>query len=149
MYMKQKNIIHWLSVIVIGIVLGLGLQFVRAWTEPTVDPPGGNLGAPINTSAMVQTKAGGFTAIGGLTSGSDIKLNGQLLDESDRPAFFVNVSHDDCGWYFPYMGCPAGYMAVGWWHTGRGACDSQVDGDGYYNGLTDSGWMCLCAATSG
>src|SRR4030042_2321753 len=58
-YMK-KNITHWVGVIIIGIALGLALQFVRAWTEPTEAPPGGNVGAPINTSDIRQTKNGGL-----------------------------------------------------------------------------------------
>jgi hypothetical protein len=53
-----KQVIHWLSVIIVGIALGLGLQFVRAWTEPGANPPGGNVGAPLNTSANTQVKAG-------------------------------------------------------------------------------------------
>lgn len=61
MNQKKKNpITYWLSVIVIGLALGLGLQFVRAWTEPTAAPPNGNVGAPINTSANSQTKSGGI-----------------------------------------------------------------------------------------
>lgn len=63
--MKQKpkkQFTYWLSVAIVGIALGLALQFVRAWTEPSAAPPGGNLGAPINTSAAAQTKAGGITA---------------------------------------------------------------------------------------
>jgi len=63
--MNQKNkkqAMYWLKVAVVGIALGLTLQFVRAWTEPAVAPPNGNLGAPINTSANSQTKTGGITA---------------------------------------------------------------------------------------
>jgi hypothetical protein len=56
--MNKKQTTHWLKVAVIGIALGLGLQFVRAWTEPTTAPPGGNVGAPINTGAQKQVKAG-------------------------------------------------------------------------------------------
>ncbi|KKU55600.1 MAG: hypothetical protein UX75_C0004G0037 [Candidatus Moranbacteria bacterium GW2011_GWE2_47_10] len=41
-----------------GIVLGISLQFTRAWVEPTVAPPGGNIGAPINTGSLPQSKAG-------------------------------------------------------------------------------------------
>ena len=52
----RKQTIHWLKVAVIGIALGFALQFVRAWTEPTTTPPGGNVGAPINTGAQKQTK---------------------------------------------------------------------------------------------
>jgi len=59
---KKKQLTYWLSVAIIGIALGFGLQFVRAWTEPTTAPPNGNVGAPINTSSTAQTKAGGFTA---------------------------------------------------------------------------------------
>ncbi len=54
-----KKIAYWLGVVVVGIALGLGLQFVRAWTEPTVDPPGGNVGAPINTGDAPQAKGAG------------------------------------------------------------------------------------------
>ena len=53
-----KQVIYWLSVIIVGIALGLGLQFVRAWTEPGANPPGGNVGAPLNTSANTQVKVG-------------------------------------------------------------------------------------------
>ncbi|MFA5871481.1 MAG: hypothetical protein WC858_02050 [Parcubacteria group bacterium] len=55
---KQKKQFFWLKVAIIGIALGLLLQFARAWTEPTEAPPGGNLGAPINTGAGIQTKVG-------------------------------------------------------------------------------------------
>ena len=67
----NKQITHWLSVIVIGIALGLGLQFVRAWTEPTTAPPNGNVGAPINTSVNPQTKSGGLNIGGKLKVGND------------------------------------------------------------------------------
>ena len=66
---NQSTITHWLSVIVIGISLGLALQFVRAWTEPTAAPPGGNVGAPINTSATAQTKEGNLNVNGGMVIG--------------------------------------------------------------------------------
>lgn len=53
---SKKQFTHWLKVIVIGVVFGFALQFVRAWTEPTAAPPNGNVGAPINTSGNVQEK---------------------------------------------------------------------------------------------
>jgi len=59
--MKQKivrQVNYWLGVTAIGLVLGLSLQFARAWTEPTVAPPGGNVGAPINTGSADQYKTG-------------------------------------------------------------------------------------------
>lgn len=66
--MKQK-LSYWLSVSALGIALGFSLQFVRAWTEPTLTPPSGNIGAPINTGSSPQTKGGMITAGNFLTSG--------------------------------------------------------------------------------
>ncbi|MDD3487081.1 MAG: hypothetical protein PHF35_01725 [Candidatus Moranbacteria bacterium] len=64
----MKKIIYWFSVVVVGIALGLALQFARAWTEPVATPPGGNLGAPINTGGTTQTKSGDIcTTYGGTT----------------------------------------------------------------------------------
>jgi hypothetical protein len=69
---NKKNLTYWLSVAVIGIALGFALQFVRAWTEPTTTPPGGNVGAPINTGAIDQTKG---NATSGKISAKDFCLN--------------------------------------------------------------------------
>ncbi|MFA5871479.1 MAG: hypothetical protein WC858_02040 [Parcubacteria group bacterium] len=66
----KNRISYWLSIAAVGIALGLALQFVRAWTEPASDPPGGNLGAPINTSGTAQTKAGNLNINGGMLIGS-------------------------------------------------------------------------------
>ncbi|KKT87703.1 MAG: hypothetical protein UW87_C0026G0006 [Candidatus Moranbacteria bacterium GW2011_GWC2_45_10] len=55
---KLKKLSYWAGVSAVGIVLGISLQFTRAWVEPTVAPPGGNIGAPINTGSLPQSKAG-------------------------------------------------------------------------------------------
>ena len=54
----QTNTRYWLSVVAFGIVLGTGLQFAKAWTEPGAAPPGGNVAGPITTSNVGQTKSG-------------------------------------------------------------------------------------------
>jgi hypothetical protein len=63
-----ENAIWWSGVVTVGLILGISLQFVRAWTEPTEAPPGGNVGAPINTGANIQTKGvwGDITKMGDL-----------------------------------------------------------------------------------
>jgi hypothetical protein len=66
----KKQLTHWLSVIVIGIAMGFAIQFAVAWTEPTAAPPGGNLGAPINTGATAQTKSGGMNIMGSIGIGT-------------------------------------------------------------------------------
>jgi hypothetical protein len=76
--MKQKlskKAIYWLGVIAVGIALGLALQFVRAWTEPSAAPPGGNLGAPLNTGVSAQTKAGNLNVQGGMQIGNPTNGN--------------------------------------------------------------------------
>ena len=80
---KTKTIIHnlkWLTLsLVFGIVLGGGLIAVKAWTEPTMDPPGGNIGAPINTSGIGQAKAGGLILNTGGADNGLIVRNGNVL----------------------------------------------------------------------
>jgi len=69
---KTKKIIFWPSVVVIGIALGLTLQFVRAWTEPGSNPPAGNVGATINTGKIDQTKG---DKLSGKINAKDFCLN--------------------------------------------------------------------------
>ena len=79
--MKQKlkkifeNAVWWSGVVMVGLVLGASLQFVRAWTEPTEAPPGGNVGAPINTSPIGQFKHGVLQLLG-LTLYNDPAVSG-------------------------------------------------------------------------
>ncbi|KPJ71253.1 hypothetical protein AMJ50_02740 [Parcubacteria bacterium DG_74_3] len=42
---------------------------VRAWTEPSVAPPGGNISAPINIGSTAQTKSGNLTVQGQFNAG--------------------------------------------------------------------------------
>lgn len=71
-----KKTTYWVSVVVIGAVLGLSIQLVLAWQEPTVAPPDANLGAPINTGGIDQIKDGKITALDVCTS------SGKCLSDS-------------------------------------------------------------------
>jgi hypothetical protein len=66
---------YWSGVVVLGLVLGLSIQFVRAWTEPTDAPPNGNVGAPINTGPFGQFKQGVLQVLG-LTIYNDPAVTG-------------------------------------------------------------------------
>lgn len=60
--MKQKTtkkIFFWINVSVVSVILGVSLQLANAWTPPPTDPPASNIGAPINTGSVGQTKVGG------------------------------------------------------------------------------------------
>lgn len=81
--MKQKikkifeNAVWWSGVVMVGLILGVSLQFVRAWTEPTDAPPGGNVGAPINTGNNLQQKSGSLALLGQLIT-SYINIPGNV-----------------------------------------------------------------------
>jgi hypothetical protein len=102
---NKKKFIHWLSVIVIGIALGFAIQFVRAWTEPSALPPGGNVGAPLNTSVNSQTKEGGLNILGflGVGTNSPTKQIDAVGQIKSRTGFCIN---DNCISVWPSGGTP-------------------------------------------
>ncbi|EKE20095.1 MAG: hypothetical protein ACD_8C00056G0020 [uncultured bacterium] len=63
---KLKKITYWTGVSIVGIIVGISLQFARAWTEPGSAPPAGNVGAPINISTNPQIKTGSIGVSSGL-----------------------------------------------------------------------------------
>ena len=71
----SSRIAYWTGIIIFGVILGISLQFVKAWTEPTAAPPGGNVGAPINTSNVAQGKLGNL-GIGTTSPSSTLDVNG-------------------------------------------------------------------------
>lgn len=82
-----ENAIWWSGVVMIGLVLGLTLQFVRAWTEPAQSPPGGNLGAPVNTGPVAQLKNGVLGVLGLMVyndfNSNGINVTGKVLTAQD------------------------------------------------------------------
>jgi|GEM_PF-2345958 len=59
---KARKIYHrltfWLGVLVLGTLVGVSIQFTRAWVEPSSSAPEGNIAAPVNTGASRQVKKG-------------------------------------------------------------------------------------------
>jgi len=54
-----KKITYWGSVVIVGAVLGVSLQFAKAWTAPASPAPGGNVSGPLTTGGgLPQVKAG-------------------------------------------------------------------------------------------
>lgn len=72
-----ESAVWWSGVVMVGLVLGLTLQFVRAWTEPGEAPPGGNVGAPINTGPIGQLKQGVLGVAGLLTNAFQMPTGAQ------------------------------------------------------------------------
>jgi len=59
--MKQKNIYFYTNLLAWGIVLLLAGNYVFGWVTPTLDPPEGDLSAPLDISSTAQTKTGNLT----------------------------------------------------------------------------------------
>jgi len=72
-----------LSVIVLSTLIGLGIHLVFAapFTNPTGDPPLGNVDAPINVSSTPQTKTGDLTVDDTLYVNQNIYVEGALHAE--------------------------------------------------------------------
>lgn len=71
----MKKILTSLKTLILALVLGIGVSYISAWTNPTVAPPNGNASAPVNVGATAQVKGGGlgvtaFTADGITVSSS-------------------------------------------------------------------------------
>ena len=66
--------LYWSKVIALGVILGVGIQFAEAWTNPTVSAPGGNVAGPLNVGSSTQTKAGSLGILGSLAVGGGVKV---------------------------------------------------------------------------
>lgn len=58
-----KKAAYWSSIVAIAAVIGVALQFAKAWTEPSSPPPADNIGAPVTTGSNDQTKTGGSIGV--------------------------------------------------------------------------------------
>ena len=96
MKQKLKKLIQEIGImslsLTIAFILLTGVAIVKGWADPTQAPPGGNLGAPINTSNVGQTKAGGLVLnTGGAVNGLLVPL-GRVGIGTSTPAFKLDVT---------------------------------------------------------
>lgn len=68
----NEKVTYWFGVVAIGMIIGLGLQFAQAWTNPTVSAPNGNVAGPITTGAVDQIKSAGLGLTGSLAVGNHV-----------------------------------------------------------------------------
>jgi hypothetical protein len=93
---KKSSIFYWSKVIVLGVVLGTGLQFADAWSEPGpgVVPPDGNVAGPITTSDVTQTKIGRLILSSDLATQSIVDLNNGFRVDPSGTSTFSTVHAD-------------------------------------------------------
>lgn len=76
---KLKKLVQEIGVLSLSITIVfiavMGISMVKGWVEPTVAPPGGNLGAPINTGNVHQIKNAGLTLNNLSTSATGLTVN--------------------------------------------------------------------------
>jgi len=78
--MKNKISSRTISLIFSVMVICLAISFnVFGWTEPTADPPGDNVSAPLNTSNVGQSKVGGLI----LNTGGTAISTGLIVDNGN------------------------------------------------------------------
>ncbi len=88
-----NKIIWWSGVIMVGLVLGLCLQFAIAatWTGPTSAPPNDNVSAPLNTGANQQIK-GDFTShIGSVALAGVLETFGFKMPTGAQPGYVLTA----------------------------------------------------------
>lgn len=121
-----ENAIWWSGVIMVGLILGISLQFVRAWTEPTDAPPGGNVGAPINTGANLQTKLG--TLVLGILATDYIHNSSLPTAASGYVLTLDDPATGHVSWAPPSNGTPASgfqeFTSSGTWHSPPGVTNA-------------------------
>jgi hypothetical protein len=105
----RKAVSYWLKVVVVGVLIGAGLQIVQAWTSPTDLPPGGNVAGPLTTGSGDQVKAGKLRSASTVTTDPGTTL--ATKDYVDA-AGYVRGGH--------YGGCAIAFDASNtpWVHAG-------------------------------
>lgn len=79
MFTKLKTHFNSLPAVLTAVVVGLfvGVLVVHAaWSNPTANPPAGNVEAPLDTSAAAQIKAGDLTLNNNLSVGKNLTVSG-------------------------------------------------------------------------
>lgn len=114
----SKQLTYWTGVVVTGLIVGTALQIASAWVSPSVSAPDGNVGAPINTGDISQTKSGGLNVSGDVGIGNsapakkldvtgDIHATGDICtDLEGGKCLSKGFGDSEKILSFPNFGCP-------------------------------------------
>ena len=131
----QFNSERSLAILLGVVILSLGLVFITlAWTDPTEEPPGGNVSAPINVSGTAQVKEGrlGIGTAGGTDSGYDVSIGGDGIHDGAKVAGTGYFEDEIC------LGSDTNCITD--WPSGGGGnqdLSSSRSGDTVYINITD------------
>lgn len=116
-----RSATYWLRVISLGLVVGISIQFVQAWTAPVAAPPAGNVSGPLTIANASQTKSGGDISLGG---GGNLYAGGFVA----APTLCIG---SDCRTAWPGGGGGAGTWVSTWIDLGGGG---SIDLNSYVPG---------------
>lgn len=90
-----KKSAYGIGILSAGVLLGLTLQFAKAaWTDAPANPPSANVGAPINTGSVAQTRTGKLILNGGLdmSAGTTLHNFGRMHISGEEYLYLLNKS---------------------------------------------------------
>jgi hypothetical protein len=88
----MNDILRTIKVVTLGLLITLGVNYLHAWTGPTEAPPSGNVPAPVNVGAALQTKTGGlWTSFLGSSGGLYVAQNLGIGSGAQIPAAKLDV----------------------------------------------------------
>ena len=146
--LAPQIVTYWLSVIIVGLTVGLGIQFTQAWTAPSAAAPGGNVLGPVTTGGNAQWKTGTL-GIGTTTtakSGMTLDVNGNAnfgiangaysyitMEDNDSPngVKYIHANSNNIG----FLGGTGGWLSR-WDQSG----DQVLTGNQLYMGNSSTNY---------
>lgn len=136
----SKKSAYLLNIAIVGMVVGLSIQFVRAWAPPTTSAPGNDVNAPVLTNGNQDVNAKNVTVSELIVTGG-IKLGGvrknawpQTYEPGSKSDFTVGTS---TAWTVPYG---VNRVHIEAWGGGGGGAAGRFDSAPAYfvNAMTGS-----------
>lgn len=142
-----KRKLYWLSVAVVGLVVGITLQFVRAAT-PTGPAPAGSAYAPLTTSSGTQKKDGNLQIGGSLDVGDVANFSQNVYMKSGKSLYvdricFGTLGSIDCINSFSGLGGGSGssYTPGEWFNDKLTINYNQKDPDGSWATVQETSFV--------
>jgi hypothetical protein len=131
-----ENAVWWSGVVMVGLILGISLQFVRAWTEPTTAPPDGNVGAPINTGPIEQLRQGALGIVGLLKLYGGLQVPSGVISGTPQKDYVLTAKENP-----PGSGIYDGTVA---WAPSTGGTTDGYTVSGFCQEVSDAGGCYFC-----
>lgn len=99
------------KILTLGLLLGFGIQFIFAWTAPSVSAPGGNVAGPITTTldpTAYQMRAAGIGLTGSINVSNILTATPPQNNKITAPKFCINNDGTDTNCLTSWSGLGGG-----------------------------------------